>query len=98
MSNLADASLAKAAEALRDARILQRSDRVAGTLSRAYYAIFHTAEALLASLDLEFSSHQAVIWAFGREFAKTGRLDPKFHRYLRLAFDERQIADYDKEV
>jgi uncharacterized protein (UPF0332 family) len=90
--------LSKAEEALADARILQAAGRGAGVVSRAYYAMFHAAEALLASLDLEFSSHQAVIGAFGREFAKTQVLDPKFHRYLRLAFDERQTADYDEAV
>jgi len=33
--------------------------------------------------------------AFGERFAKTGRLDPKFHRYLLDAYRARQSADYE---
>lgn len=36
-----------------------------------------------------------LIRAFGERFSKTRRLDPKYHRYLIDAFDERQTADYD---
>lgn len=63
--------------------------------SRAYYAMFYCAQALLLSTGKSFSRHSAVISAFGREFAKTRLLDPKFHLYIRKALDVRQIADYD---
>lgn len=39
-------------------------------------------------------SHRGVISAFGREFAKTNQLDPRFHRLLISAFEKRQRADY----
>ena len=35
-----------------------------------------------------------MISAFGREFAKTGRMDPKYHRWLIDAQDLRNIGDY----
>jgi hypothetical protein len=38
--------------------------------SRAYYATFYVAEALLLSRGLSFSSHAGVIAAFGKHFAK----------------------------
>ncbi|MDP2896210.1 MAG: HEPN domain-containing protein [bacterium] len=63
--------------------------------SRAYYAMFYCAQALLLSRGKSFSRHSAVIAAFGREFAKPRLLDPKFHLYIRKALDVRQIADYD---
>jgi uncharacterized protein (UPF0332 family) len=63
--------------------------------SRLYYAVFYTAEALLLERGQVFSSHSAVIAAFGRDFAKTGVLDPRFHRYLIDAQDLRQTGDYD---
>ena len=50
--------------------------------SRAYYAMFYLAEALLLRKGLHFSSHSAVIASFGKEFAKTGDLDPRFHQNL----------------
>ena len=62
--------------------------------SRAYYSMFYTAQALLLMRGLSFSSHAAVIAAFGKEFAKTGDLDVKFHRWLLDAQDTRHIGDY----
>ena len=82
----------------------KRSQKVAAKLfkdgdadfaaSRAYYSLFYTAEALLLSQDLSFSSHSAVIANFGKEFAKTGILNPKFHHYLMESQDRRNIGDY----
>ncbi|MDP2976730.1 MAG: HEPN domain-containing protein [Anaerolineales bacterium] len=46
--------------------------------SRAYYAMFYVAQALLLSKGLSFSSHSAVIAAFGKEFAKTNTMNPDF--------------------
>jgi uncharacterized protein (UPF0332 family) len=61
--------------------------------SRTYYAMFYIAEALLLTKGLSFSSHAAVIAAYGKEFSKTGLLDEKFHRYL-IAQDFRSQGDY----
>lgn len=82
----------------------KRSQKVAAKLykdgdmdfaaSRAYYSLFYTAEALLLTRDLSFSSHSAVIAAFGKEFAKTGVLNSKFHHYLMESQDRRNIGDY----
>ena len=63
-------------------------------VSRAYYSMFYAAEALLLSRGFVFSSHSAVISAFGKEFSKTGEIDPKFHRYLIDAQDARNLGDY----
>lgn len=76
---------------------LLKAGHFAGACDRAYYAVFHMAQAVLAKEGMEFSSHEAVISAFGREFAKTGRINPKYHRILREAFDLRLTADYDIE-
>ena len=66
--------------------------------SDAYYAMFHAAQALLLTLGLRFSSHGGTHAAFGLHFAKTGRLDPKLHRYPIDAFEARLTADYDITV
>jgi uncharacterized protein (UPF0332 family) len=62
--------------------------------SRAYYALFYVAQALLLAKGQTFSSHAAVIAAFGKEYAKTRLLDPRFHKYLILAQSERNVGDY----
>jgi len=64
-------------------------------VSRAYYAMFYCAEALLLTKNLSFSKHSAVISSFGKEFVKTGILDKKLQRYLLDTFDARQKSDYD---
>jgi uncharacterized protein (UPF0332 family) len=56
--------------------------------------MFFAAEMLLASKDLSFSSHQAVIGAFGKEFAKTGILPSDMHGSLQHAFDDRNTNEY----
>jgi uncharacterized protein (UPF0332 family) len=62
--------------------------------SRAYYSMLYVAEAFLLNLNMTFSSHAAIIAAFGKEFAKTGKIDPKFHRYLIDGQDLRNQGDY----
>ena len=52
---------------------------------------------MLLSRELTFSSHSAVVAAYGKEFAKTGLLDPKFHRYIIDAEKRRQIGHYGGE-
>lgn len=62
--------------------------------SRAYYSLFYTASALLLSRGLSFSSHSGVIANFGKEFARTKVLDPKYHNYLIESQDRRNLGDY----
>jgi hypothetical protein len=59
--------------------------------------MFYLAEALLLSRGLAYSSHSAVIAAYGKEFARSKELSPKFHRNLIAAQDTRQIGDYGVE-
>lgn len=86
--------LQKARDSLQAAELLYREGYSDFCASRAYYSLFYTAEALLLDRELAFSSHSAVIAAFGREFAKVGILDPKYHRYLLDAQDSRNLGDY----
>lgn len=74
---------------------MNKPDMAAG---RAYYAMFYIAEALLYEKGLEFNTHGQVIGAYGKEFAKTKELDPKFHRSLRAGFDARISGDYDVDT
>jgi uncharacterized protein (UPF0332 family) len=58
------------------------------------YAMFYAAQALLEAHGIEVVKHSAVASMLGRHFAKTGRLDPKFHRMFLNARRVREIADY----
>ena len=64
-------------------------------VSRAYYAMFYLAEAALLSRGMTFSSHGAVISAFGRDLVKPGHLPARLHKTLHEGFMERMVGDYD---
>jgi len=87
--------LDKAADSLRAVALLATEDLYDFATSRAYYAMFYAAQALLLEDGLSFSSHAAVIAAFGRHFAKTGRVPVEYHRFLIQAHDSRNVGDYD---
>jgi len=65
--------------------------------AQTYYTIFYLAQAMLLSKGLTYSSHSAVVAAYGKEFAKTKLLDPKFHRYIIDAQKLRQTGHYGEE-
>ena len=89
--------LEKAERAIQAADVLLTTVGAEFAAGRAYYAMFYTAEALLHERDQKFSKHDALHAAYGKEFTKSGLLDPKFHRWLLNAFDVRLQEDYDAE-
>jgi uncharacterized protein (UPF0332 family) len=62
--------------------------------AQSYYTMFYLTQALLLSKGLKFSSHSAVIAAYGKEFSKTKWVDPKFHRRLLQAEERREDGHY----
>lgn len=98
MNETARSRLAKAERVLRAAEALLREGHAEFAIGRAYYGMFYVAEALLAERDLGFSKHSAVHSAYGRLFAKTGALDPKYHLWMLEAFERRGAADYGADV
>ncbi|MBN1538210.1 MAG: HEPN domain-containing protein [Anaerolineales bacterium] len=92
--NNSDPLFDKAERYIRSAKLLSDDGDFDSAASRLYYAMFFIAEALLNKRGLSFSSHHAVIAAFGQYFAKTKELDPRFHQSLLAAFSQRQLGDY----
>ena len=72
--------LDKAIRSVRASERLLDSGDAEFAASRAYYAMFYVAEALLSERGLRFRKHGGVHAAFGEHFAKSGELDPKYHR------------------
>ena len=87
--------LTKAQRSLNAAQELNQKNYPEFAASRAYYAMFYIAEAFLTGEGLSYSSHAAVISAFGRQLVKTQRVPVKYHRYLIDAQDQRNRGDYD---
>lgn len=92
--NEKDALLRKSERAFAAAKMLLEADSLEAATSRAYYAWFYVAEALLLSEGLRFSSHGQVIAQYGLRFAKENVLDRRFHRTLDEAYGLCQYADY----
>ena len=76
------------------AKVLIKSGFIGFSTAQSYYTMFYLTEALLLSKGLKFSSHSAVIAAYGKEFSKTNLLNPKFHRQLIVAEERREDGHY----
>ncbi|MEO1294210.1 MAG: HEPN domain-containing protein [Cyanobacteria bacterium J06636_16] len=85
--------MAKAQRSLDAANQLMQQSFYDFAISRAYYAMFYVAEALLDKEGFSFSSHAAVISAFGQSLARPGKVPVEFHRYLIDAQTQRPRAD-----
>ena len=94
MTDAQRALLLKAQASLEAARLLQGAGFAAFSASRAYYTMFYVAQAFLEGDALAFSSHAAVISAFGQHFARTERVPVELHRYLLEAMAVRHEGDY----
>jgi uncharacterized protein (UPF0332 family) len=88
--------LKRANNALSASEALFSKELFDDAISRAYYAMFYAAKALLIRDGfISGSKHSAVVAAFGREYAKTGKIEPRYHQMLIEGFEWRQKADYD---
>jgi len=85
----------RAMKYLKSARILLEDGDCESSVSRAYYAMFYSAEAMLLTKGLSFSSHRGVISAFGEHFIKTGIFPKEMGKELNRAFEKRQLGDYE---
>ena len=88
------ANIGRAEESLKAANKLVEDGFFDIGASRAYYAAFYAATAVLLFEGLEFGKHSGVIASFHKEFIKTGRLDKKFGKDLNWLFELRGIGDY----
>jgi len=85
----------RAKKYLKSAEILLENEDFESSVSRTYYAMFYSVQALLLTRNMSFSSHKGVISAFGEHFIKTGIFPKNMGRDLNKAFEKRQISDYE---
>jgi len=62
--------------------------------SRAYYAAFYGATALLLAEGIEFSKHSGVISSIHKRFVRTEKLSKEQGKNLNWLFELRSIGDY----
>lgn len=79
MTPEAEAFIAKARRSLEAASRLARDGDHDFAASRAYYAMFYAATAVLATRGLRFSRHSALIAGFGQNLVATGQFSAEHH-------------------
>jgi len=87
-------NLRRAEESIEAAKLLLDSNFSDFAASRAYYAVFYAATALLLNDEQEFSKHSGVIAAIHRQFIRTEKLPKELGRTLNWLFELRSIGDY----
>lgn len=65
------------------------------TVTRAYYAMFYAAQALLISRSVRRHRHAGVLSAFSEHFIKTELIETEYAKILANAFNARLGSDYD---
>ncbi len=84
-----------ARETLEAARILAAAGLHRHAVGRAYYAIFHAACALLASVGLRARTHEGLRSLVNEHFVRPGKLAADHARAFRQTAGDRNDADYD---
>ena len=93
MTSEIEEHLARSAQELEAARLLQ-DVFPAQSVTHSYYAAFFAAEAALLALGETRSKHSGVLSAFGRLLMKTGEVDATLGSHLRDLFELRLGATY----
>jgi uncharacterized protein (UPF0332 family) len=86
--------LFRAETCLQEARALDQAGFPYGAVSRAYYAVFHAAQALLFSVGIEVRTHKAMVSLIGEHFVRPGRLSSTMGRLVSRMQRDREDADY----
>lgn len=85
----------RAREDLRAAEEMLASRFHLAAISRAYYALFYAATAILLEEGIVVHRHKQLGIEFRKHFIKTKKLPKKYSEILEELFQARQTADYD---
>jgi uncharacterized protein (UPF0332 family) len=95
---LPERDLVLAEETLGAAAYLLKGGYYNDAISRAYYAMFYAARALLATRNIHPKGHKGLILKFGLEFVKKGFIEEMYGRALSHAKERRETVDYNLEA
>lgn len=86
--------LEKAERSLDAAEILLKQGYFDFAISRSYYAMFYSAQAILLTKDVRRTKHSGIIAAFNELFVHSGQLPHELFIAFRNAFEDRAEGDY----
>ena len=89
--------LSKASRALDVANLILESGVADDAVSRAYYAAFQVAMALVETAEPNSGgkSHKGVLNAFSNHYVRTGKLPKEYGSKINKAMSARHVADYE---
>lgn len=76
-------------------QLLLESELYEDALSRAYYAVLHSAKAVLMAEGIQIKSHRGVRRLFGQHLVKPAKIKNEYAKILNTLQDLRFQADYD---
>lgn len=88
----------KAEHSLKAAKKLIEEKLTDDAVSRAYYAVFHSARAALKTKGIETKTHQGLITQFALHLVKSGLLETEYGDILRQQKEDRETGDYEPFV
>jgi uncharacterized protein (UPF0332 family) len=88
----------QAKETIELAEFLKNSGKLAVAVNRIYYGLYYSLTALALKNKFETSKHLQLIGWFNSEFITTTRIDKRFGKTLRNAYQNRRKGDYDAFV
>jgi uncharacterized protein (UPF0332 family) len=85
----------QALETIELAKFLAESQKLTIAVNRIYYGMYYALTALALKNSFETSKHGQLIGWFNKEYIASRKLDYKFGKILRNAFQNRTRGDYD---
>lgn len=89
------AYLRKSERRLKVAKHLHEQEEYEDSVSRAYYSVYHAAQAALLTEGLRADTHRGLAMLFGLQLVESGKIDKKFAKYIRNVRDDRETSDYE---
>lgn len=88
----------KAAQSIKEAKLLMENELNDTAVSRLYYAAFYAVNALLAINGFNPKTHSGTKSIFNKEFILTGKIENRFSDFYSFLMAKRFEADYDDFV
>ncbi len=97
-NHLINYRLNQATESIKIAEVLINLQNFPTALNRMYYAVFYCLLAAGLKYEYKTSKHSQLIGWFNKNFVATGKIESKFGKVIRKAYEYRLMADYDAFV
>lgn len=96
--SLIEYRLNQALETIELAKFLVDSDKLIIAVNRIYYGMYYALTALALKNKFETSKHGQLIGWFNKEYISSKKVDAKYGKILRNAYQNRTKGDYDAFV